>query len=269
MSGQNKKILFVLSGGGMPGLDIHAGIWMALDELGIEATDISGTSAGAIIGAMNACRWHGAGAAEYIAYHHDNDFRHERPFWKLRFPWIESIHDNDRIMVSLDGILPLTWDGMKKPFSAWACKKHTGEKVNVARPELADRPETAVLASMSISGFFPAVSLMDGDEYIDGGVRFNLPLLSNWREFDEVYLIIAQPRPADYQGSGILTNLIRNVNILMLDQIADVLDETAGSPKVKVIWPVIAGDTSMMRFNHDLIKTAYEYTIKHIKENAQ
>lgn len=269
MTTEGKKTLFVLSGGGMPGLDIHVGIWRALDDLKIYATEISGTSAGAIVGALNSSLWDSASAEEYIRCHKDTDFRHERPFWKVRFPWLESIHDNDRIMVSLDGVLPLYWSGMRKPFYAWACNQRTGYRVNVARPELANRPAMAVLASMSICGFFPAVQLLDGEMYIDGGMRFNLPLLSNWNDYDDVYLIIAKPRPADYQGSGIITNLIRNLNILMLDQISDVLDETRGSTKVHVIWPVIGGETSVLRFDHDLIGKAYDYTIKHMMKEIE
>jgi predicted acylesterase/phospholipase RssA len=268
MTNQVKKVLFVMSGGGMPGLDIHVGIWRALEDMGIFATEISGTSAGAIVGAMNASLWDPCSAEEYLRFHKDDDFRHERPFWKVRFPWLESIHDNDRIMVSLDGVLPLKWDGMKKPFSAWACKKRNGELVNVARPELADRPAMAVLASMSICGFFPSVPLLDGEDYIDGGYRFNLPLLNNWRDFDEVYLMIAKPRPADYQGTGILTNLIRNLNIVMLNQIADVLDHTQNAPAVRVIWPILGGETSMLRFNHDLIGQAYAFTINNMMKEV-
>jgi predicted acylesterase/phospholipase RssA len=46
----SKRILFVRSGGGLMGLDIHCGIWSALAERGIEPTDCHGTSAGAIGG---------------------------------------------------------------------------------------------------------------------------------------------------------------------------------------------------------------------------
>lgn len=266
MSETGKKVLFVLSGGGMPGLDIHAGIWIALEEAGIVPTEISGTSAGAVVGACQAAGWSAHGFAEFLESHNDTHLRHERPFWPLRFPWIESIHENDRILACLEGMLPVSWDGLTTPFSAWACKLQTGERVNVARPELSQYPAQAVLASLSISGLFPPVMLLDGERYIDGGVRFNLPLLRNWVDFDEVYLLIAKPRPSDYVGSGILTNLLRNLNLLMLDQIADVLDETKGNPAVHVIWPTIAGSGSMLRFDHYLIEEAYDYTVEKLRK---
>lgn len=259
-----KNTLFVLSGGGMPGLDIHAGIWRALESAGIFATAISGTSAGAIVGAANAAGWSAAGFEAYLRQHDDGDVRHERAFWKLRAPFLDSIHDSDRIRVILEAILPHRWDKLIKPFSAWACKQRDGERINVAQPELAEMPADAVLASMSISGIFPAVRLLDGENYIDGGVRFNLPLLSNWQDYDEVWLLIGKIRPQDYVGRGIISNLIRNLDILAMDQILDVLDETAGNPKVHVIWPDLRCKTGALRFDHDLIDSAYLFAVNQL-----
>lgn len=265
MSPITQKTLFVLSGGGFPGLDIHAGIWMALDELGIVADEIHGTSAGALTGACNAAGWHPESFADQLLQYSDSYLRHERPFWKVRLPWIDSIHDNDHIASALEGLLPLEWSGFKKPFSAWAVNKRTGQQVNVARPALTDIPAESVLASMAISGLFPSVVLNDGNEYIDGGVRCNLPLPLNWLDYDHVYLCIAKPRPQDYKGSGVISNLIRNINIMMLDQINDILDTTADYPQVKVIWPDVTGADSMLRFNHNLIEQSYNETIRTLK----
>lgn len=251
----------------MPGLDIHAGIWMALSEMGIYASELSGTSAGAIVGAANASGFSAKGFADHLREYSDSHLRHERPFWKLRLPWIESIQDNDRIRISLEGILPPSWSQLRKPFSAWAVRQRTGEVVNVARPELAATPADAVLASMSICGLFPAVSLLDGEDYIDGGVRFNLPLLSNWRDYDAVYLLIAKPRPQDYQGKGVISNLIRNLNLMAVDQFIDVLDQTSQSTNIHVVWPDISGAGSMLRFNHALIDEARAATYRAFEKN--
>jgi predicted acylesterase/phospholipase RssA len=254
-----KKVLFVLSGGGMPGLDIHAGMWLALEEAGINATHISGTSAGAIVGAHNAAGWSAPAFIEFIRAHKDADVRHERPFWKFRLPWIESIQDNDRIRVVLEGSLPVAWDGLKKPFAAWAVRRDTADLVNVARPELAPTPADACLASMAICGMFPSVPLLDGNRYIDGGVRFNLPFHSaDAIDMDEVYLLVGKPRPAPYtRERGVLHNLVRNLNIAMLDQIRDVTDGAAHNPKIRVIWPAFKDDgLSMLHFDHDLIERA-------------
>lgn len=231
----------------MPGLDIHAGIWRALEASGIKATHNSGTSAGAVAAAFDSTGWTSHRFEDYLRGYSDSSLRHEYLGWRLRLPWLESIHDNDRIRGSLEASLSPDWSAMQKPLQIWAARLRDGGLCNVARPEVAQFPSDAVLASMSISGFFPAVELDDGECYVDGGVRFNLPLPSDWREYEAVYLLVASPRPQDYpRRSGILTNLIRNVQILALDQIQDVLDETAGAPNVHVIWPDVSSNRGML-----------------------
>ena len=249
----------------MPGIDIHIGVWRALDDCGIQATHISGTSAGAIVGAFNAAGWASESAEALIRSYTSDMFRHERPLWKLRLPWLESIHDNDRIRATLAARLPAEWAAMRKPCHFWATRKRNGDKINVARPELAHGPVEAVLASMSICGLFPAVKLNDGEDYVDGGVRFNLPMIPP-DDFDQVYLIIAKPRPQEYRGRGVVSNLIRNINLAMLDQVWDVLEQTAQNPKVRVIWPDIGGETSMLQFDHDLISRTYVHVSRQINE---
>lgn len=262
MTTNAKNTLFVMSGGGLPGIDIHAGIWLALEERGIVADDISGTSAGAIVGALDAAGWKAAGFADHLRRYDTDQLCHYRPFWKFRLPWIDSIMDNDRVAAALEGMLPLEWSGFRKSFFAWAVNKRTGNQVNVARPELTAIPAEAILASMAICGLFPAVALDDGEEYIDGGVRFNLPLPPNWMDYGRIYLLIAKQRPQDYRGTGVVSNLVRNVNVMMLDQIYDVLDATRGAPNVTVIWPDISGAGSMLRFDHTLIDAARAYTLR-------
>jgi len=270
MGENTKRVLFVLSGGGMPGLDIHAGLWMALEAAGIQPTAISGTSAGAIVGAHMATDfWQAGRFAEFLTDHQDADVRHERPFWKVRLPWIESIQDNDRIRYLLEGSLPVSWESMKKPFFAWAVRRDTADLVNVARQELAPTPADACLASMAICGLFPSVLLRDGHRYIDGGVRCNLPYGDAMNaEFDEVYLLIGKPRPAPYtRERGVVHNLIRNLNIAMLDQIRDVTDAARGNPKVRILWPDISDyGLSMLRFDHSLIAKAYDYATRAMED---
>jgi len=258
-----RKILFVRSGGGMPGLDIHAGIWQALTQCDIIATANSGTSAGAIVGAVDSARWHPDAFIEYLRWHSDSSVRHQHALWFMRSRWLESIHDNDRIRCVLEGLLPPAWRTMSKPLSAWATRLRDDAFINVARPEIAATPADAVLASMSICGLFPAVPLLDGETYIDGGVRFNLPLTLDWEDFDDVYLLIASPRPSDYaRQDGILTNLIRNIQAMAFDQIDDVIRQTATCPKVHVIWPDLHSSAGLLHFDHDLIEAAYLKTME-------
>ena len=147
----------------MPGLDIHAGIWRALEAAGIRATAVAGTSAGAICSAYDSSGWDADQFESFLRGIDDSAVRHERMCWPVRIPWLESIHDNDRIRNLLATTLPPNYPCFEKPFSAWATRLSDGERVNVFRTELTPTPAEAVLASMSICGLFPAVTLADGD----------------------------------------------------------------------------------------------------------
>lgn len=271
------RTLFVLSGGGMPGLDIHAGILSALAQRNIAPDAIAGTSAGAIVGSLLAAGRTPANLLAIIAELTDADVRSERFGWKMRMPWLDSFLDNAPIKRLLDSLLPATWDEMRLPFDAWATELTTGAPVNVANPALARAPADAVLASMSICGVFPPVMLCDGLPYVDGGVRCNLPLPHDWRTYDQVYLLIASQRPADYRKTtGILTHLLRNVQYLMLDQLEDTIEQATAepgpirvtglspespvlhpsNPRVHIIWPQLPVPNGALHFDHSLITRA-------------
>lgn len=267
----DRSCLFVLSGGGMPGLDIHAGILSALARRDIAPTAVCGTSAGAIIGAFLAAGRTPANIAAIVASLDDDDVRSERLLWKLRIPWLDSFLDNAPIRRLLADLLPASWSDMSIPFQAWATELLSGASVNVAHPSIAATPADAVLASMSICGVFPPVCLKDGREYVDGGVRRNLPLPQDFHRYNEVYLLIASQRPKDYRKqTGILTHLLRNVQYLMLDQIEDVFDEVRSDilpgcqlsrrPTVHVLWPDVRVERGALHFDHQLMDKAAQIT---------
>jgi len=245
----------------MPGLDIHLGIWLAMEQAGLYPTDLAGTSAGAIVSAVQASGLRADALRATLLSLSDSDVRSEVRFWKLRVPWLTHFLRNEPILRLLDELCAPSFADQDLPFSAWATRLATGESVNVARPEIAARPALAALASMSICGVFPAVNLDDGYSYIDGGVRRNLPLPANWQDYDEVWLLIASGAPRDYQARpGILTNLLRNVHVLMLDQTEDVLEQTANCPQVRVVWPTVRVPRGALHFDHALIGEAYVQT---------
>lgn len=259
--------LFVRSGGGFPGLDIHAGIWMALDDAGIRPTACHGTSAGALTSAMQAAGHDAARNASILSALCDSDVRDEVFAWHVRAPWIDYWLSHKPIAAILDRLLPSSWSSMSIPFCAWATDIETGRAANVARPDVAPTPARAALASMSLCGVFPAVDMLDGRSYVDGGPRRNLPLPGDWRGYDEVWLLIASGRPSSYRRRhGILTHLLRNVQFLMLDQVADILELTAGAPNVHVIWPSVQITRGMLHFDHRLIGEARRQTAAKIAE---
>lgn len=270
----NRSCLFVLSGGGMPGLDIHAGVLAALADRNIAPTAVAGTSAGALIGALLAAGRSPANIVSLVYGLSDRDVRADRLLWKLRLPWLESFLDNAPIRALLKEWLPPTWAEMRLPYQAWATELLSGASVNVANPTIAASPADAALASMSICGVFPPVTLADGLQYVDGGVRRNLPLPHNFAQYDDVFLLIASQRPPDYRKTkGILTHLMRNLQYLMLDQIEDAIEEAMADPgplhitglspescqrrqnayTVHVLWPQLHVTHGTLHFDHALI----------------
>jgi predicted acylesterase/phospholipase RssA len=256
------RILFVLSGGGLPGLDIHCGIWGALVSHGIEPTDCHGTSAGAIVALLQASGMDRYSFCSLLRSLKDKDVRKERVAWKLRIPFLDYWIDPEPIRVILEGFASSSYQNLRKGLACWAADYRTGSAVNAARPEIFADPAQAALASMSISGVFPPQIGLDGVPYIDGGIRRNLPLPANWRDYDHVYLCIASPQPRDYSlKGGILTHLIRNLQIAMYDQIRDPLDETAGAQNVTVLWPDVHTAKGFLHFDHSLIERAFAATL--------
>jgi predicted acylesterase/phospholipase RssA len=252
-----KSILFVWPGGGLPGLDILAGMWLALEEAGIESTVNSGTSAGAIIGAMNSAGKSARQTADYLRELQDDDVRHARPFWPFRLGKIDSIMYNDRVLERLEEMLPSQHYKLQKPLFAWAVRRRGRAVANVCSPAIAQDPAVAVLASSAIPGFFPPVLLRDGELYSDGCTRFNLPLPADWQSYDEVWLLIGRKRAQDYRGGGgILAELIEGLEEYAEDQILDRLAEVAGAPNVRVLQPHIETAAGALHFDHRLIEEA-------------
>ena len=259
--GGKKTRLFCLSGGGLPGLDIHAGILLALQEAGIEATALAGTSAGAVAAAFDACGLSATAYAEFLRGLSDIDARRERFLWKLRAPWISWWLDPEPVKALIARFVPPDWESIEKPLQVFATDAKTFDLRVFSAVSREVGPREAVLASLSISGVFPAVRTARG-LCIDGGVRANLPLPGDWMEYDELWLLVATP-PVDYaKQHGLLTLLMRNVHALMRDQILDVLDLTKqrnpAMPKVVTIWPKCGGDRGALHFSHSLIDTARE-----------
>ena len=295
------KRLFCWSGGGLPGLDIHAGIWKALTELGITPTANAGTSAGAIMAAFCSAGIAQSDIERILRSLSDNEVRAERFAWKVRALWIDWFLDNAPIRAILAKLLPERWMDLRRPLSVVATRVRDGKQTVFSGPSSGVRcPSSdfvplrdAVLASMSISGVFPHVDIL-GEDYADGGVRANLPLPANWREFDEIYLLIAS-RPVDYRPSGqrsevrsqksedapperaahgLLTRLMLNLDWYALDQIEDtctlVQDEhkCLRGPRFHIIWPAIGREAGALRFRHEFIDVAYQQTIHQFKPES-
>lgn len=263
-----KKVLFVRSGGGLPGLDIHAGIWLAMEQAGITATECWGTSAGALISAFDASLASARISAGIIRELSDREIRRPRAFWKCRVPWIDSYLDPAPIRARLDRLLP-AWDGLVKGFECYATDTADGIAVGLHHTCRGQCTlQDAVQASMAISGVFPPVRI-GPREYADGGVSRNLPAPKFHTEaWDEIWLIVASGDPDTYQRhGGMLTRLVQNVRWMMQAQIRDAIADCLLAAEsygrrgnVRVIWPDLPTPRGALHFDHDLIDRARDYT---------
>ena len=260
------SVLFVRSGGGAPGLDIHAGIMMALDEAGIKSTANIGTSAGAIISAMDSFGYSGEKIAGIVRGLEDSDFRDEVRLWKLRMLWVTHWLKHKPIDKILATWLPGEWERLRKRLRVVATDVNTGrEKVFSWKDRDWIDLRQAVLASMSISGVFPWVQTQCGT-YADGGTVANLPLPRDWKSFDEVWLLIAT-RGYRYpkKNRGIISRLLLNIDWYAADQLFDVFHAVKGAKNVYVVWPTVGSASGALRFNHELIEMAYVTALDQIK----
>ncbi|MBN1671200.1 MAG: patatin-like phospholipase family protein [Kiritimatiellae bacterium] len=255
-----RRVLFCRSGGGMRGLDIHCGIWLALADAGIHSAANSGTSAGAIISALDSRGWTPAACRGLLLNLRDRHVRRDRFLWQLRIRWISHFLDPSRISGLLAAHVPWRFDMLIKPLTVWATNEPSGAQRGINSGDL----RAAVLASMSIAGVFPPVRI-GAEWFSDGGPTNYLGLAADWETFDDIYFLIASP-PRQYpvERGGILTRLMRNIAWLIEDQIGETLHSVhrrahAGQ-RIFVLRPHVANTGGSLRFNHKLIDQAFSAT---------
>jgi len=171
----------VLSGGGARGA-AHIGAIKALEEHGIFPTHISGTSAGAIVGALY------AGGVDWseilhffksIPIFHTNKYARNKP----GFLNTENFYDNFKEYLPKDN-----FNSLKKPLFVTAVNVVTGKLKIFHKGELI-RP---VLASASFPGVFSPMKI-DGAYYIDGGTLNNFPIEPIKDDCDQVIGVYVNP----------------------------------------------------------------------------
>lgn len=158
------NIGLVLSGGGARGI-AHLGVIKALQEMGVEFSQIAGTSAGAIAGALTA---QGYSPDESLKILESSSFvRHLRPAWnRMGLLRLDTAIDLYRKYIPHD-----SFEGLKIPLHVVAVDLTDGIQVVFDRGELI-RP---VLTSCCLPGIFEPM-LINKRQYVDGGVLNNLPV---------------------------------------------------------------------------------------------
>lgn len=157
------KVGIVLSGGGIRGI-AHLGVLKALKNAGLKINHISGTSAGAIVGALYANNIDPFDVFEILKK--KNLLRFLRP--AIGSP---ALFNFEHLSDLLEKYLPTTFEELKIPLTIAATNFNEGKLTYFFERELIRK----VLASSCIPGLFSPV-LIDGINYVDGGVLNNFPV---------------------------------------------------------------------------------------------
>jgi len=255
---QASRTLFVFSGGGTPGLYIHAGIMAALHEAGIRADECRGCSAGAFAAAWDASGRDPYSFAAWLVGLKDRDIRDEVFLWKVRAIWkgAGSILKGEKAKALIARMYPPDFDDLEKPCTIMTARVDNAEDWPISSGDL----RSAILASMSVPGVFPPVYL-DSTAFIDGGVRKNLPVPSDLRGYSRIVLSVASGsyRP---RNKGLLQSMVTGLNILTRGQTYNTLElfglhesqcKTGysrfmwGGKEVILLWPQIEATRGLFR----------------------
>jgi Predicted esterase of the alpha-beta hydrolase superfamily len=165
MEQKKYKLGLALSGGGAKGF-AHCGALKAMEEFDIHPDVISGTSAGAIVGALYAA---GNSPVEICKMFMGKDFS---TFTKFSIPKA-GFFDHTPFMGFLDKHLHVKkFEELKIPLFVVASDLDHGKSVAFSEGELGP----ALLASCSVPIIFNPV-VIDGVHYVDGGIFRNFPVV--------------------------------------------------------------------------------------------
>ena len=190
------RLGLTLSGGGARGL-AHIGLLKALDSAQVRVDYVTGTSMGAIIGALYAAGYSGAeieqlagqlnwdglltNAAQLrtVSLPEKDDFGRyllELPFVKGRFQFASGVIESEELWLKLSELFfpyykTKDFDQFERPFRCVATDVISGEPVVLRSGEIV----TAIRASMAIPSFFTPVQYQ-GHRLVDGGIVRNFPV---------------------------------------------------------------------------------------------
>lgn len=157
------KLGIALSGGGARGI-LHIGVLEALHHYGIQPEIISGTSAGALVGAFYAAGLEPLKILELVK----ESKMHQMINWKLPS---NGLFDLNKIRGLLEKHIPDdSFESLKKPFFCSVSNLNTGLPETKSSGKLIQW----VLASATIPVIFEP-QIIDGNTYVDGGIFNNLP----------------------------------------------------------------------------------------------
>jgi len=258
MTFDGRKIAVVLTPGGLPGIEAHAGAWLAMELAGIRPQQLCGCSAGAIVAAAWATGKYGAKwFHDYVSSLQAKQLIKKRLLWKTRLFWLEDFCDPEPLERRLWNLLPETFGELQIPLT-------------ISATCMSDWPESsvhfntgailrqAVRASSSIAGVWPYTEIA-GHLYTDGGTTNAVVLPDNMSDYDLV-LVVNPCREFSFRerDKNMISRLVWN-----LEQLQDMEPDRYRYQLDQ--WPQIRwldlniGDVSCLEFSadHKLIQQAF------------
>lgn len=200
-----KSIGLVLSGGGVRGM-AHVGLIKAMQEFGIDAKIVTGSSVGALVGALY---------ANDVSVNNMLQFFKETPLFNYHFLTIAKAGfiDTDRYINIFKTYFPEdTFESLKKELHIVATNIQDGDEVFFSSGELI-RP---LLASAALPPVFSPIEL-NGQLYADGGIMNNFPLEPLENRCDYIIgsnvSIVSRLQQKDLKNSFQLTGRVTNLMI--------------------------------------------------------
>ncbi len=207
---ENKTLGLVLSGGGVRGM-AHIGVIKAMEEFGLDAKIISGSSVGALIGALYA---NGNSVLDMMRF-----FR-ETPLFKYNFFALAKpgLIDTERYIDIFKAYLPHdSFEGLEKELHVVATNLELGEEEFITKGELI-KP---LLASAALPPVFSPVSY-NGMLYADGGIMNNFPSEAVMNKVDFVIgsnvSIVSKLQKKDLNNSIQLTGRVSGLMIYAINR---------------------------------------------------
>jgi len=162
-----KKIGLALGSGAARGL-VHIGVLKVLEEEQIPIAAVSGTSIGALIGALYAA---GVPVSEMEEVANSVDWKKMARWVNPRVP-VSGLIDGKRISRFFEELLPVrVFSDLKIPLAMLATDVETGEAIVLKQGDLL----TALRAAVAFPGIFTPVNI--GDRFlVDGGLCYPVPV---------------------------------------------------------------------------------------------
>lgn len=246
------KIGIALSGGGVRGVS-HLGVLKALNEAGVFPTKVSGTSAGAIAGALYCQGYKPEDILKIIV--ETNYFKFLRP------------------AISLTGILKMTsveslfkrylthddFSQLQIPLTVTATDIKKGKSVYFSEGKLIQ----PVMASSCIPGMFEPI-VIDNKHLVDGGVLNNLPVEPLDGICDFVIGVNCNQLPEESN--------IKNMKSLIERSVVMALNYNAYSRSAKCDYFIEAPGLGKfgvfdIKKASELFQAGYDRTLRYIEEN--